>query len=479
MALRLGKSFRSLWNEFHSFVREGTPHGAQLSNSFGSELRGKEATEAPLDGESAIERETPRLRGVTLRLREHAALLAVLCLAAFLNFWNLSANGYGNAYYAAAVRSMTQSWHNFFFASFDPGGFITVDKPPVGLWVQAASAKVFGYSGTSLLLPEALAGVGAVFVLYLAVSRVFGRMAGLAAGLALAVTPISVAINRSNNLDAWLALCTTVAAYCVVRAIEKGSLRWLVLSGVMIGVAFNTKTLAGFVAAPALFAAYAITAPVDYRRRLRDLVVAGAVLLALSASWVAIVDLTPADSRPYVGGSQENSELDLLLNYNGLGRIDGENEGPGARPAGADAPRLVPNGQAPDGPPAINGVPQVDDGGPFAAGGPDGPGGNGFTGGDAGVLRLFNDELSAQASWLLPLALIGGLASLLSFERTAGWQSEVGVVNRLGRLAADCGRRVQPGEGHLPPVLPLVPRPGHRRRYRHQRDDVLASAVWP
>ena len=116
-------------------------------------LRGvrKEATEAPLDGESAIER-------VTLRLREHGALFAVLCLAAFLNFWNLSANGYGNAYYAAAVRSMTQSWHNFFFASFDPGGFITVDKPPVGLWVQAASAKVFGYSGTSLLLPEALAG---------------------------------------------------------------------------------------------------------------------------------------------------------------------------------------------------------------------------------------------------------------------------------------------------------------------------------
>src|SRR3954470_7372657 len=197
---------------------------------------GKQATEAALGA-------TPWTERVTLRLREHGALLAVLLLAAFLNFWNLSANGYGNAYYAAAVRSMIQSWHNFFFASFDPGGFITVDKPPAGLWVQAASAKVFGFSGTSLLLPEALAGVGAVLVLYLAVSRAFGRTAGLVAGLVLALTPISVAINRSNNLDAWLALCTTVAAYCVVRALDKGSARWLVLSALMIGVAFNTKTL--------------------------------------------------------------------------------------------------------------------------------------------------------------------------------------------------------------------------------------------
>jgi 4-amino-4-deoxy-L-arabinose transferase-like glycosyltransferase len=242
-------------------------------------LRGssKEATEAPLKGDSPAER-------VTLRLREHGPLVAVLCLSAFLNFWNLSANGYGNAYYAAAVRSMTESWHNFFFASFDPGGFITVDKPPAGLWVQAASAKVFGFSGTSLLLPEALAGVASVLVLYLAVSRVFGRMPGLVAALVLAVTPMSVAINRSNNLDAWLALCTTVAAYCVVRALEKGNWRWLVLSGVMIGVAFNTKTLAGFVAAPALFAAYLATAPVSLRLRLTHCMLAGVVLLAVSAS---------------------------------------------------------------------------------------------------------------------------------------------------------------------------------------------------
>src|ERR1041384_8364583 len=127
---------------------------------------GKEATEAPLDGDSMAEREMLRPRSIALRLREHGPLLAVLCLSALLNFWNLSANGYGNAYYAAAVRSMTESWHNFFFASFDPGGFITVDKPPAGLWVQAASAKVFGFSGTSLLLPEALAGVASVLVLY-------------------------------------------------------------------------------------------------------------------------------------------------------------------------------------------------------------------------------------------------------------------------------------------------------------------------
>lgn len=396
---------------------------------------GKEATEAPLDGDSLAAL-------ATLRLREHGPLLVVLCVSAFLNFWNLSANGYGNSYYAAAVRSMTQSWHNFFFASFDPGGFITVDKPPVALWVQAASAKVFGFSGTSLLLPEALAGVASVLVLYLAVSRIFGRTAGLVAALALALTPMSVAINRSNNLDAWLALCTTVAAYCVVRALEKGNWPWLVLSGVMIGVAFNTKTLAGFVAAPALFASYLATAPVSLRQRLVHCTVAGVVLLGISASWVAVVDLTPASSRPWVGGSQENTELDLLLNYNGLGRIDGEGNGPGGgvRPPGGDAPRLVPNRQAADGAvpsvdgasPTLNDVPQTDAGGQLPRGFPGGPGGPGggagFGAGEPGVLRLFNKELAAQASWLLPLAILGGLASLLSFERRLKGNQKLGSL---------------------------------------------------
>src|SRR4051812_10951345 len=407
---------------------------------------GKEATEAPLDGDSPVMR-------ATLRLREHGPLLAVLCLAAVFNFWNLSANGYGNAYYAAAVRSMTQSWHNFFFASFDPGGFITVDKPPAGLWVQAASAKVFGFSGTSLLLPEALAGVASVLVLYLAVSRVFGRVPGLVAALVLAVTPMSVAINRSNNLDAWLPLCTTVAAYCVVRALENGNWRWLVLSGVTIGVAFNTKTLAGFVAAPALFSAYLATAPVSLRQRLTHCMLAGVVLLAVSASWVAVVDLTPASSRPWVGGSQENTELDLLLNYNGLGRIDGQGNGPpgGAPRPGADAPRLAPNGQVPGGQPTLNGAPQADDGGPFA-GGPGGPaGGAGFTGGEPGVLRLFNDELAAQASWLLPLALIGGLVSLLSFERRLAGNQKLGSLIIWGGWLLTAGAVFSKAEGIFHP----------------------------
>jgi 4-amino-4-deoxy-L-arabinose transferase-like glycosyltransferase len=201
--------------------------------------------------------------------------------------------------------------------------------------------------------------------------------------------------------------------------LEHGSLRWLVFCGVMIGVAFNTKTLAGLVAAPALFAAYALTAPIDIKRRLRDLTVAGGVLLAVSASWVAAVDLTPAHSRPYVGGSLQNSELDLLLNYNGLGRIDGEGNGPdGGRPTGGDMP-------APD----ATALPPPDDGGPLTRG--PGPGA-GFGGGDPGVLRLFNDELSAQASWLLPLALIGGLASLLSFERRLRGNLKLGTLIVFG-----------------------------------------------
>src|SRR5438874_5898743 len=269
-------------------------------------------------------------------------LIGVVAIAAFFNFWRLTQNGYGNTYYAAAVRSMTQSWHNFFFASYDPAGFITVDKPPVSLWIASGFAKAFGFSSFSIMVPGAIAGMASIVVLYFGVSRVFGKTAGLIAGLALAVTPITVAVSRDNLPDNWLILFVLIAAYAVIRANERGSLRWLAVSALFVGVAFNTKSLAAYVALPALWLAYLAVAPVSWKRRVRDLAAATAILVAVSGAWVAAVDLTPASARPYVGGSTNNSELNLLLNYNGLGRIDGSENNVGSGSAGAPG-----NGNAP------------------------------------------------------------------------------------------------------------------------------------
>ena len=171
------------------------------------------------------------------------ALALVALIAAFCDFFQLQQNGYGNLYYAAAIRSMLESWHNFFFVSFDPGGFVTVDKPPLGFWIQAASAKLFGFSGFSILLPEALAGVASVLVLYALVRRIFGPAAGLLAALFLAITPVSVVTNRNNTIDSLLVLTVLLGAYAVSRAAEQGSLRWLLLCAVLVGLGFNIKML--------------------------------------------------------------------------------------------------------------------------------------------------------------------------------------------------------------------------------------------
>jgi 4-amino-4-deoxy-L-arabinose transferase-like glycosyltransferase len=171
------------------------------------------------------------------------ALVLIALLAAFCDFFQLQRNGYANLYYAATVRSMLESWHNFFFVSFDPGGFVSVDKPALGFWIQAASAKIFGFSGFSILLPEALAGVGSVLLLYVLVRRIFGPVAGLLAALFLAITPISVVTNRNNTIDSLLVLTVLLAAYAVSRAVERGSLRWLLLGAVFVGLGFNIKML--------------------------------------------------------------------------------------------------------------------------------------------------------------------------------------------------------------------------------------------
>jgi 4-amino-4-deoxy-L-arabinose transferase-like glycosyltransferase len=321
------------------------------------------------------------------------AISAILLLSAFLDFFHFEQNGYSNPYYAAAVKSMMLNWHNFFFVSFDPGGFVTVDKPPLGLWIQVASAKLLGFSGFSLLLPEAVAGVLSVALLFHLVQRTFGHGAGLAAALALALTPISVVTSRNSTVDTLLVLTVLMAAWAVLLAAETGRLRWLLLCALIVGLGFNMKMLEAYLVVPAFGLVYLLGAPLKWRMRILHLALAALLLAVISLSWVAAVDLTPAAQRPYVGSSGTNAELNLAFGYNGLERITGLLRGGQNLPsrevqntASASSEALVQNG----------------------AFGPDETG-------NPGPLRLLNEQLGGQVSWLLPLALLGLLA--------AAWQS--------------------------------------------------------
>jgi len=340
--------------------------------------------------------------------QESLGLAAILILAAVLDFFQLSRNGFANTYYAAAVRSMSESWHNFFFSSFDPGGYVTIDKPPVGFWFQVLSVKLFGFHGTSLLFPEALAGVFSVALLFYLVRRSFGSLAGLIAGLALAVTPISVATNRNNTIDGLLAFTLLLAAGAVVLALQQGRLRWLLLAMALVGVGFNIKMAESLVALPAFGLAYFLAAPIAWRTRVLHLIAAGLVLVVVALSWVTMVDLIPASQRPYIGSSQHNSELELAIGYNGINRLLPRRLF-GARPAlPPQRPVAVQSGpQGPAGAPVSTPRPQ---GAQFR-----GPGFGAGNGGLPAALHLFTPQLAGQLSWLMPLAAVGLLA--------AAWQT--------------------------------------------------------
>jgi 4-amino-4-deoxy-L-arabinose transferase-like glycosyltransferase len=358
------------------------------------------------------------------------ALGIVLLVSLFLNFYQLGQDGYANTYYAAAIRSMLDSWHNFFFVSFDPGGFVTVDKPPLGFWLQAASAKIFGFSPFSILLPQALAGVLAVLVLYLLVRRHFGVTAGLLAALALAISPISVVTNRNNTIDSTLVLVLLLGAWAVMRAVETGRLRWLVLCAVCIGLGFNIKMMEAYLVVPAFGLLYLLAAPKRIWIRLLHLLLAMSILLVISLSWITIVDLTPASQRPYVGSSQDNSELSLAIGYNGVERLlgsfglggSGNDAGQISSPTGNNQAGQPPEGFAGGQPPEglFPGGPGAGGNGGFPGGvdgfggGPGGGGGSAgmFDTGNPGVFRLFNEPLGGQIVWLLPLALLSILALL-------------------------------------------------------------------
>ncbi|MFE9404416.1 glycosyltransferase family 39 protein [Streptomyces sp. NPDC006530] len=324
------------------------------------------------------------------------AFLALLAatLAAYLT--NLTASGYANSFYSAAVQAGSESWKAFFFGSLDAANAITVDKPPAALWPMALSVRLFGLGSWQILLPEVLMGVGTVAVLYAAVRRRFSAAAGLISGAVLALTPVAALMFRFNNPDALLAFLMTVTVYCVLRALEGARTRWLVWAGVAIGFAFLTKTLQAFLILPPLALLYAVCAPTSVRRRLSQLTLATGVLVVSGGWWVAAVELWPKSSRPYIGGSQHNSFLELTFGYNGLGRLSGDETGSvgggGVRPRGMDLPAGV---ELPAG---------------MRAGGAGG-GGGGW--GETGIGRMFNSEIGGQISWLLPAALFLLIAGLV------------------------------------------------------------------
>ncbi len=248
---------------------------------------------------------------------------AVVALAAILRFANLNTFGYANHYYAAGVKAMLQSWHNFFFVAAEPGGSVTLDKPPVGFWLQAISAYFLGVNNLGLLLPELLAGLLSVVVVYQLVRRSFGTGAGLLAGLALAITPVVVATDRNNTIDSTLILTLLLAAWAFIKATETSSLRYLLLGAALVGIGFNIKMLEAFLPLPAFFALYFFGSKDRLLPKLGKLALAGVVLAIISLSWITMVDLTPANQRPYVGSSGDNSEWTLALGYNGLERLVG------------------------------------------------------------------------------------------------------------------------------------------------------------
>src|SRR4051794_12946128 len=338
--------------------------------------------------------------------RPRPELAALLVLAALLNLWALARNGWANEYYSAAVRSMSSSWHAFLYGSFDQAGVMTVDKPPLALWVQVALVKVFGYHPLSMLVPQALMGVASVALVYDLVRRRFGRAAGFVAGVALATTPITVAISRHNNPDALLILCSVAALWFVVRALEDGRTRWLLLSGLCVGLGFETKMAAALMVVPGIAARYMWVAPRGRMKAIGQLLAGGATMVAVAMAWPLLFLVTPAADRPWVSGTSDNSIFSLILGYNGPGRINGQAGGPQALGGGAG-------------------------GGGFGPGGGGGAGSGGVSGGATGPLRLLDSSLGGQAGWLLGFAVVGGIAILVASrlrraDPRTGWLIAVG-----------------------------------------------------
>ena len=351
-------------------------------------------------------------------------LSGILLLAAWLRLTNLSSLGLSNHYYAAAVKSMLQSWHNFLFVAAEPGGSVSVDKPPVGLWLQVISVRIFGMTTLGLLLPQLLAGLLSVILIYHLVKRRFGPPSGLLAALVLSITPVAVATDRNNTMDSTLVLTLLLAAWVFIKSTETKHLRFLILGSVIVGIAFNIKMLEAFLPLPALLLMYFLGAHESWWRKIGKLALASVVLLIISLSWAVFVDLTQTERRPYVGSSGDNSEISLILGYNGIDRLLGLfGHGRTDAAIGGNEPILLPSydGVTPPGslPPVLQYMPPEND---FLPAGLIGGLTSGL--GQAGPLRLFIPPLSKEAGWLLPIGVFSLILLVVSTPITLPVRSQ-------------------------------------------------------
>lgn len=387
--------------------------------------------------------------------RADVPLIIIMLISAILNGYNIWQDKYVNTYYTTAVASMLQSFHNFFFASLDSAGSVTVDKPPVVFWIQTVSAYIFGLHGWSVILPQALAQVGSVLLIYLLVKPSFGTMAARLAAFAMATTPVAVAVSRTNNIDAMLVFTLLLATWLLFRGIRNHKMGLILWAFAVVGIAFNEKMLQAYMIVPALGLFYLLASKFNWKRKAITLAAAAVVLMAVSLSWAVVVDSTPADQRPYMGSSGTNSVLNLAFGYNGLSRLTGDRGTVGGAGGGQRSERSQnastssdthsdqaqtatssdsttttggngAGGQMPPGGFGGNGQ-----GGP----GGGGPGGGGMFGtGEKGPLRLFQSSLSGQASWLLPFALIASIGLLASIRRRNITQKHKEVIFWLAWL---------------------------------------------
>lgn len=372
--------------------------------------------------------------------KEKIPITIILILSAILNFTNLIIEGYGNEYYAAGVKSMLINFKNFFFVSFDPSGFVSIDKPPLGFWIQTISAKIFGFSGWSILFPQALAGVISVGLIYYMVKRSFGNVAGTISALCLAITPVFVAASRNNTIDNLLVMTLLISCIFISKAAEKGRFKYLIISLVFVGIGFNIKMLQAYMVIPAVYVTYLISTAVPVKQRIKHLFVGTVVLVVVSFSWAVIVDLVPAQYRPYVGSSTNNTVMELIVGHNGLDRFS--NSGMMGGRQGRGEFRNFSNGNKYDMQNMKNGknlengnwannesgtmpnslrrngnVPQgmkLPEGVPGGRGGQGGMAGNFGGQTKASITRLFSKNiLSDQIVWFLPLAIFGFIAGAI------------------------------------------------------------------
>jgi 4-amino-4-deoxy-L-arabinose transferase-like glycosyltransferase len=382
------------------------------------------------------------------KLAATGTLILIVLAGACLRFYQLGAQGIGNAYYAATVKSMLTSWHNFFFAAFEPGGSVSVDKPPLGFWIQALSAKILGLTGFALALPQALTGVCSIPLLYAIVKKQFGTSPALFAAAALAVMPVSVSTDRNNTIDGLLVFVLLLVAWTILRSVETGKLRFLLLGAVLVGLGFNIKMLQAFMPLLGFYALYLLGAKQPWRKRILHLAYATLVILAVSFSWALAVELTPTAERPYVGSSTNNSEMELIFGWNGIRRITGlfrtPSNGPGLGNR-ANEPSTIPPGDssarppiAPNSPPGsfmpglpFGQPPEI----PGTGDGPAPPQGGTKQDSGPGLLRLFQMPLADQASWLLPFTILGTLLLIsLILRKWAGKDQFLGLSLWAGWL---------------------------------------------